>query len=312
MERVISVELGQAMTDNLSSKTRSAEARQKQRLATLGEKNHFFGNSHTAETKRKISDARRGTPAWNYGKEVGPTGPGTGGFNKRAACDFCLKETTAANLERHRSSCPLNPVNLRLCLQCRQPIMTKRTDNQLFCSGACHYAHRLASNQSRSRECCICGKGFEFDTAKRGYFRKTCSESCLSLLIGQNSTANPNCGARAHFARSQRCQYKGVLMDSAWEVALAQWLDGNGIEWTRSRETYFRWTDQVGKSRRYTPDFYLPELDCYLDPKNSYLMKVDAAKMRQVRNKHGIQLICGSLPYVKARISQLRRAGQPK
>lgn len=294
MERVMSEEAGQTIGLRLAGKAHSAEARQKQSTATSGEKNHFFGRRHSEETKRKISEKRKGTPSWNKGKKVGPVGVGTGGFNKKVGCEFCRKETTAANLERHRASCPLNPLNLRLCLQCGQPILTKRADNQLFCRGACRYAHTLANNQNRSREW-------------RGYFHNTCSEECLSLLIGQNSTANPNCGARAHFSRSQRCQYKGVLMDSSWEVALAQWLDEKRIRWVRSREIYFRWTDPAGKSGRYTPDFYLPEFDCYLDPKNSYLMKVDAIKMRQVRNKHGIHLISGSLPYVKAKISQLRK-----
>jgi hypothetical protein len=275
-----------------------------------GASNPFFGKHHTEETRQKISNARRGQTAWNKGAKTGPAGKKTGGFNKESYCDYCQKTVTVANLERHQQSCPLNPSNIRLCRHCNKPIMTKLGHNQFYCSRSCHYAHKLANNSGRLKTCCICDKPFEIDPEKRGYFRKTCSEICLLKLIGQNSSANPNCGARAHFKGSHRPEYQGIQMDSSWEVSLARWLDRSNIAWIRSRSGYFRWVDQTGKNRRYTPDFYLPALNCYVDTKNEYLLKVDAFKLRQVRREHGITLIAGSLPYVQKKIKSLARKAE--
>lgn len=58
-----------------------------------------------------------------------------------------------------------------------------------------------------------------------------------------------------------------VLLDSSWEEILAQRLDELGIEWIRP-DSPILWTDRSGKRRNYFPDFYLPEHDIYLDPKN--------------------------------------------
>jgi hypothetical protein len=58
-----------------------------------------------------------------------------------------------------------------------------------------------------------------------------------------------------------------VLMDSSWEIALAKRLDELNIEW--QRPTPLPWVDSTGKQRNYFSDFYLPEYDIFLDPKNN-------------------------------------------
>ena len=58
-----------------------------------------------------------------------------------------------------------------------------------------------------------------------------------------------------------------VLMDSSWEIALAKRLDELKIEWTRAEP--LPWIDSTGKQRNYFSDFYLPEHDIFLDPKNN-------------------------------------------
>lgn len=61
-------------------------------------------------------------------------------------------------------------------------------------------------------------------------------------------------------------QYKGVTLDSSWELALAKRLDKLGVEWKRPDP--IPWTDDEGLQHNYFPDFYLPKYDIYLDPKN--------------------------------------------
>tara|TARA_Y100000310_G_scaffold8833_1_gene9363 strand:- start:701 stop:1120 length:420 start_codon:yes stop_codon:yes gene_type:complete len=54
----------------------SLETRKKMSESTsatqIGEKNPFYGKSHSAETKKKISDANKGNVAWNKGKKMSP------------------------------------------------------------------------------------------------------------------------------------------------------------------------------------------------------------------------------------------------
>lgn len=73
-------------------------------------------------------------------------------------------------------------------------------------------------------------------------------------------------------------EYNGVILESSYELLLAKELDKNNIKWIRPKR--LKWVDDLGKQRHYTPDFYLPEHDIYLDPKNDYLIKIDSVKVR--------------------------------
>ena len=72
-------------------------------------------------------------------------------------------------------------------------------------------------------------------------------------------------------------EYNGVLLESSYELILAKELDKNNIKWIRPKR--FKWIDKSGKQRHYTPDFYLPNFNIYLDPKNDYLIKIDSVKV---------------------------------
>ncbi len=88
---------------------------------------------------------------------------------------------------------------------------------------------------------------------------------------------------------SHRIKYKGVWLDSTYELEVARILDEAKIKWIRPT-IRFLWIDQNSKERRYKPDFYLPEHNMYLDPKNDYLVKQDERKIRQVMKRHGIKV----------------------
>ena len=53
-------------------------------------------------------------------------------------------------------------------------------------------------------------------------------------------------------------------MRSSWEVAYAKWLDKNGYKWQYESKTF-----DLGNSS-YTPDFYLPKKDMYIEIKGYY------------------------------------------
>jgi hypothetical protein len=57
------------------------------------------------------------------------------------------------------------------------------------------------------------------------------------------------------------CDGNMFYYDSGWEVTLAKSLSDNNIYWTRPSKFL------LSNGRSYTPDFYLPEYDVYIDPK---------------------------------------------
>jgi len=102
---------------------------------------------------------------------------------------------------------------------------------------------------------------------------------------------------------SKNVEYKpGVILESSYEIKTATILDDLGVEWIKYRSG-FVWNDN-GKTRRYVPDFYLPSLDIYLDPKNDYLIKKDDKKIKSAMSLNNIQVIV--LPYTQINETFLR------
>lgn len=92
-------------------------------------------------------------------------------------------------------------------------------------------------------------------------------------------------GYRPHPNKGQK--YKGIWFDSKWEVLVAKSLDENNVKWERPTEGLV-WTD---KGNKYYPDFYLPEYNVYLDPKNDYLRLKDSFKINQASIRNNIRVI---------------------
>lgn len=77
-----------------------------------------------------------------------------------------------------------------------------------------------------------------------------------------------------------------VILQSSYEIRLAQILDDVGITW--ERPPYMLWKDAVGVNHRYYADFKVG--DVYLDTKNSYLATKDAEKIKQVKEQNAVDL----------------------
>jgi len=68
--------------------------------------------------------------------------------------------------------------------------------------------------------------------------------------------------------------YKGFLMKSSWEVAYAKWLDKQDIKWEYELKTF-----DLGNTT-YTPDFYLPKKNTYIEIKGWFRKD---AKQKMIR-----------------------------
>ena len=94
---------------------------------------------------------------------------------------------------------------------------------------------------------------------------------------------------------------KIIKLESSWEVEIAEFLDSKNISWNRPK--HIPWIDSKGKKRRYFPDFYLPDLDLYLDPKNDYQIHIGKEKLNAIQIKCNLHY--GSVEYLKEVISSL-------
>ena len=87
-------------------------------------------------------------------------------------------------------------------------------------------------------------------------------------------------------------EYKGIKLDSSYELCVAKELDKHNIKWIRPDYSHsFIWVDKNNISHRYTPDFFLLDYNVYLDPKNDYLINKDADKISRVQSQNNIKII---------------------
>lgn len=91
------------------------------------------------------------------------------------------------------------------------------------------------------------------------------------------------------FARSKKQTYKGESFDGMWEVKLATWFDDQGISWRRNKESF---SYEFDKPRRYTPDFFLPDVGCFVEVKG-WTTEKDIAKWSQFPKDKQLLILTG-------------------
>jgi hypothetical protein len=69
-----------------------------------------------------------------------------------------------------------------------------------------------------------------------------------------------------------------VSLDGTWELLLAEFLDNNNVDWKRNTKRFDYFFED--KWRHYTPDFYLPKINIYIEVKG-YKTNMDEAKWNQ-------------------------------
>ena len=142
--------------------------------------------------------------------------------------------------------------------------------------------------------CACCSKQFvSIKGARKG--RKCCSAECVRI--------NQTYRKLIHLY-----EHAGLMLklESSWEVDIAKWLDKLKIEWVRPK--HIGWIDSVGKHRKYFPDFYLPTLDLYLDPKNKYQISISREKLEAIQSK--VKLIYGEVEFIKSTVQRILESNQ--
>lgn len=75
---------------------------------------------------------------------------------------------------------------------------------------------------------------------------------------------------------------RDIKVQGKWELTIANWLNSNNIKWDRIRIKY-------DGHRTYTPDFWLPEFNFFIEVKG-WLRNEDIIKMNKVVMENSIDL----------------------
>lgn len=100
-----------------------------------------------------------------------------------------------------------------------------------------------------------------------------------------------NCGGKRQSYRiyTQDSFGKQCILESSYELRTSTILNELNIKWLRP--TFLYWIDDDGKRHRYYPDFFVPEYNIFIDPKNDYLIKRDSRKIELVQQQNNIVIL---------------------
>lgn len=131
--------------------------------------------------------------------------------------------------------------------------------------------------------------------------RKTCSRQCQThASVGNRSYKN---GRRLNIYYSKK-DGNIILLESSWEEKLAKYLDMSNIEWSRPKPISYV---KDGINRLYYPDFFLPDYELYIDPKNPTALSMSLDKMKIVSDI--IPIWYGDIDQIIIAIPLVRVAG---
>jgi DNA-directed RNA polymerase subunit RPC12/RpoP len=151
------------------------------------------------------------------------------------------------------------------CPDCQKILSDYRAKRCKVCSTKHAFKMGLLNNKGVNNyrwqgglpNCMDCGKKL------KNYGNKRCV-SCENKR--KHKLGILNCkGKNNHFYGKHRkpnfIKYRGIWMRSSWEVAYAKHLDKQGIKWQYEFKQF-----NLGEMT-YTPDFYLPDSDTYVEVK---------------------------------------------
>jgi len=196
---------------------------------------------------------------------------------RQISCKYCNKKISNEQRKKHETSCPLNPVNIKYCLNCNK-IITNREATK-FCSKSCSALYTTPGRKHSEetidkirkgnkgflgkrtltivkQECPMCGIIVEYKTySPKLKPRKTCSEECYRKLLSKVSIES-NCGGyRENTTRGKSGRYKGIFCASSYELIFVAYhlYIGSDIKPCKLKIPYF----YNNKKHHYHPDFLI-------------------------------------------------------
>lgn len=181
-------------------------------------------------------------------------------------CKFCEKECKNDNsLRNHQRLCKLNPERQTTPFQDKDKqkeiAKIRRSKNQWS------DPNYKMSDDTREK----LSKGTKKRNANESEETKAKRKATIAEKVEKGEW-------HVSLAKDHHHVYKGIDLHGKWELNYAKWLDENQIKWMRCKDSFFY--EYNGKTRRYTPDFYLIDSDEYIEIKG-YKTEKDTAKWSQ-------------------------------
>ena len=148
------------------------------------------------------------------------------------------------------------PLKKNKCKQCNSIFLIKENASQDFCSKSCY-----SKSKKRKRitlNCRVCKKDYVTVLGKEKAF---CSANCKNFAQSSGIIQIPRT-TRAGFRRDLPEKY---YFKSALEADFARYCNWSNKKWIYEHKTFQ--FEMNGYIRSYTPDFYLPDEDKYIETK---------------------------------------------
>lgn len=178
-------------------------------------------------------------------------------------CQYCGKECKNSNSHKnHERSCPKNANR-------------KYINGMLGKKGSNQFIYALKHNLDKPQHV---AKG------KPGRLLTNAQKERLSVVAKERGLGgyNENAGRSKKFKVPDSFG-KIVCLQSTFELKCSELLNELKIRWIRPSALKY-------DGKNYFADFYLPELDLYLDPKNNYKAKLDQSKIDKVKNQNNVKV----------------------
>jgi len=218
---------------------------------------------------------------------------------------FCSRSCSASfnNKQRDKSVYICSKTKNSKCSNCGiNLIVNVRCSTSNTKCKECKQKNKIKYNKkyklSKTKEffCDICNTKFLYYKHSN---KKTCSDKCRNIAsVGIRTYQNGSRKTKWYFNKYQN---KEVLLESSWEVKIAEKLDEKNLKWIRPEPIL--WYDDKNKKRYYYPDFYLPDFNLYLDPKNPYCMELDKNKLDYFKDR--INIVYGNINLILNYIQNL-------
>jgi len=192
---------------------------------------------------------------------------------------FCSKECARSFSTSNKKK----ETKILKCICCGKEVKVGKRASKVRCGDCVTKRH--------VKKCPTCGKKFNTTKIKQIYCSCKCSFNSEKYKHKMREHANRR-QLGGHTSKKSIYYDRGgdkVYLQSSYEYNVAVDLDKHGIKWSRPKFLY--WTDECGNRHRYYPDFYLPEYNVYLDPKNDYLIKKDKYKIECVSKQNNVKVI---------------------
>lgn len=193
-------------------------------------------------------------------------------------CKYCGRECKNKNsLIQHEIRCKENPNRIKIksnLIEYNELVKSgkRKASNQFIKAKEIGLPQPEISEKTRKK----LGTGWKGKTLPNWMKEKISKGMQIAVRKYPDSYSSSNVNGRV-----KKVIYKGKTLDSQWEVDLAVWLDENEIIWERPNNGFEY--DYKGKKHIYYPDFYLPQLNIYIEVKG-YKREKDEYKWKALNN----------------------------